>query len=1097
MPNCQKPACLLRLLLASLLALPLPTLAEPQYIFPGQPLPASIPLMPLKVSSTPDADVSITSRDWFLLKDRQLNFQNPTAGKLLDYVGPVLTTQNGRGYFRMISGLILKSSLIEMKMNPASARRFLERAEIAGKDLDQTPLSDLGELPEGFQYIYQNWDREGTRINLIPYLILPLAIANHSSQFQHFYEARINDTKEQKTCSTINTVEPLGPIQSKIDEKEKSLDTLNVAVRDAEALKRQSQSEQTRLNLLITDFSQQISSATDCFNAFSSRIARGGAKPADVCMRLASGAIEESVKNNPSDESKIRNAWKNFNDVNLKRDDSEEGDITKRNRLNAELSAAEARVKETQARIAGVQAHHDKVQAGLSEKQDKIKKLSEDLQGQASQFTTLSTEQENLKGQSRKIQDYNHLVETGSLPPGDSATIAAIGDTGARTKEMVRLQTRIAQITDSINKIQANQSALNSQVEFLNRSIDSDRAQIQSDEEQLTQAKPELATLQDKYTKLIPLTQAATDQASISEYFVSLITNKLNTLSQTNAGIYADLKKEQNNMVGYEAQLAKATASRDSSFETIQNEAGALKKQIASYHDDSQMGWFLEQDCQARANFSGEKAALYLSRAPIEKPYVTSIRQVATTPTTPVDGGRWGLFNLDYAHFSAPIQNGVLLNLPSYVQLAVHQMIEDYDYVMAQYFDPSSAKCPEAETPRLLGAALPSLMRSAYVVWNEGSDNEAKVKALTCQSGRGLDARLVTDSRSFQSNLQTLSSFQGSLLDRVLPEEGRSKAEDLIERRAIVLLAREFSILSGATRAASDVTSSDRRDALIKALIRVLAYDYSAKTTEQTIAQSDSNQVHYEFATYAPGFKAGQVKTQLKPGEILPVKTIGRVKLYTAPSTKASEAGSGLSLNDSVEVVAQEEAGWVRVKAPYVSKEELWMAAWPLQSSTVLDENGNALSRVTDPQNCPDPRLVTSLTNFKRTATVERYSANIQTTAIDRTKKVWEIGARTPRVSPAIEGRLYIACESFSVPGQLAALNVPQDLQASDFDYKNVQAVRIVEAQALRAANGQVVYLPTESVGGFVATWALDRNGVRPQIVLGDHINPVTWSVKK
>jgi|GEM_PF-3985655 len=1107
MPKYQTLARFFRFTLAAVLALPLQAFAESQYIFPGQPLPASIPLLPLKVSSTPNSDVSVNARDWFLLKDRQLNLQSPTIGKTLDYIGPVLDTQNGRSYFRMISGMILKSTLIEMKMNPASARRFIERAQQQGKDLEQTPLAELGDLPEGFHYLYENWDREGVRVNIIPNLLLPLAVANHSSQFQHFYQAGVNDSKEQKTCSTINTVEPLGPVQAKIDEKQKTLDGLNAAVSDAEILKRKSAAEQTRLNDLITNFSKQINSTTNCFNVFSSRIARGGAKPNETCLADAAEAIENAVKENPSDESKIRNAWKNFNEVNLVREDSAEGDIAKSNRLNAELTAADARVKEAQNRINSLQNGLAKLQSGddktpgIREKQDKIKRLNDDLNLQQGQYTQLSTELENQKVEQRKIQDYNHLVETNSLPANDTAKISAIDETGARNKAMVKIQSRIAVLTDSLNKIQANQTALNSQVEFLNRSIDSDRAQIQSNEEQLAQAKPELAALQEKYNKLLPDVQAANDQASISGYFVSLITNKLNTLSRSNSEQYASLKREQANMANIEAQLAKAKQSHDGSADGIQAEVTSLQKSIASYHDESQMGWFLEQSCDSRADLSRDKAALYLSRAPIEKPYVTPIRGAASIPTAPVDAGRWGLFNMDYAHFSAPIQSGVLLNVPAYVQVSVHQILEDYNDVMTQYFnpDPSAHRCAETEMPRLLSAALPSLMRSAYIAWSEGSDKDAKLKAVSCQNGGALDARLVNDSRSFQTNLQTLTTFEGSLLDRALPEEARSKPEDLIERRAVSLLSREFGILAGTVRAPTNLSSIERRDALIKALIRVLAFDYTTKMNEQTVAQADPNQIRYEFATYAPGFKPGQPSAPLQAGAILPIKTIGLVKLYTGPSTKSNEAGSGLSLNDSVQVVAQEEAGWVRVKAPYVSKDDLWMPAWPLQSSTLLDESGNALARVTDLQDCADPRLVTSLNNYRRTNTVERYSGSIQTAPIDRSKKVWEIDAyRTPKVAAAVKGRLYLACvPGYTVPNQPAALNVGADLQGSDFDYKNTLAVRIVEAQAVRAANGQVVYLPIENVGGFVSTWALDRNGAHPQIILGDHIDPITWSVKK
>ncbi|MGZ3721924.1 MAG: hypothetical protein ACXVA9_03275, partial [Bdellovibrionales bacterium] len=314
-------------------------------IFPGQALPKELGFSPLKVGSTGDAEVQITARDWFLLKDKNLAMLNPVVGKTLDVVGPVLDSNNGQIYFRLISGMILKESMVQMGMNAGQARRFIERA---GADFDTAPLEKLGELPKGLVYLFENWDRTAVKMALIPNILLPLAVAHDQSQFMHFAKAQVEDQEAQKTCSAISTVAPIGPVQTKITEKQKQMESINTELRNATSRLALSTAEQVRLNGIVKDISGTIDAHMQCFDVIKNRTSRGGTMPDGACLNLAAAAMTEA---------KLQAEWTRFTANNLKND---QGDETVKKQMETEVRALEARVAETQAIVRSLQVQQDK-----------------------------------------------------------------------------------------------------------------------------------------------------------------------------------------------------------------------------------------------------------------------------------------------------------------------------------------------------------------------------------------------------------------------------------------------------------------------------------------------------------------------------------------------------------------------------------------------------------------------------------------------------------------------------------------------------------------------------------------------------------------
>ncbi len=1094
--------------------------AERKLIFPGHPIPAELGYTPLKVGSSADSEVQIMPRDWFLLKNQQIALANPVPGKDIEYIGPVLETTNAQIYFRLISGMILKESMLQLGMSSTRARRFIENAQQKGLDFEKTALKDLGDIPEGLKELYNNWERPNAKIAMLPYLVLPLAVAHDQSQFQHFFKGGIEDAEAQKTCSTINTAAPLAPIQNKLNERNKALENIDTELRNANARLEQSIAEQVRVTGVIKDASDQINSHSTCFTIIKDRVSRGGTMPDQACLALAQKAMIDA---------KLEADWAKFIGNNLKND---KGDFAVKQQAELELNALEASLAETKNRVHALQDSQEKFKAEQVDSDQKKAALEQKLAGYKIELDKMiagekekKTEQSGLQTVGFKLLSENYKQEI-----GEAAYVAAINGTKERAARLAVLKKDLNEITVKTTAFQTAQAALTTQIGHLAAATDVRKAQLQSIDEQLNAQgsglSAKLTSLETQVKVATPIYLELQDKASFSEYITSILARRVAALSQSRDEQLNQLKKEEGLAEKYKQEIVKATAVKDAQYGSIAGEVGSLEALIASYRDVKQMGWFLETDCLARTNLAGKESGIYLGRAKINESSSKNL------PTTPVDGGRWGLFNLDYDHFQTAIQSGILLNVPSYIQMAVHQLTENYDYAMNRQWDTNVAKCNDPEAKGNAGSVI-SALKSAFAIWNEGSDAAAKEKALQCrviaapaaavaQSGQKPARRRYNRRgqeifirpavstmqpqvavRNFSASFNRLVQFDGSVLDLALPQSGRSHDKDLIERKAISLTMRELGILSGQLR--SDVASDVRRDEVIKALIRVLANDYEAELAKQNALSLSQSKFEYVFATAAPGKQVAGAG--LTVGSTYKVKTLGQVKLFTAPIAKAAyESDIVLSLNDQVTVLPIEglnavaESGWVKVQS---GNYEGWLPAWTIASSVVLDEAGQEIAGGTKPQNCANARIVESMTNFQRSNTlIQRFSPNVKTKQTSRRSGIWTIDTdATDRVASATTSpqKSYLACgEPLMVNGQVANLGVDSAwLDRNGVDYSKAQAIRIIEARKVVSAKGEELYIPLEEVGGYVQTWDLRRNSREPRIKLGAEIDTATWGLKK
>lgn len=695
--------------------------AEKRVIYPGQKLPAELGLSSLKVSSNSDADVQVMQRDWFLLKDKELALANPVPGKNNDYVGPVLEATNAQIYFRLISGMILKESLVQMGMSPSRAKRYLEVAAQSGKDFDTTPLAQLGELPEGLKELYNNWDRPASKLAVLPYMILPLSVANDQSQFQHFFKGKIEDTEQQKMCSTINTAAPLAPVHNKLVEKNKLLETLDNELLTAKSNLEQSTLEQIKISNQIKDISAVIETANLCFSAIKSRVTLGEAMPSQDCLSKGEQAMAAA---------KMSAEWNDFVKTNLPND---KGDFVLKHQAELELKTKEARLAEIQGQIKALTDIQVKAQAELKVNDDKIAALQTRLEGEKAEETKLLTKEQE------RVKEKDNLIKMSIALPsdeqqkqlGEELFNQSISETKDRNKRIADLIKEISEISKTKTSFQVSQSSLLTQISHLKSATVERDAQMKSIKLQLegdagliatsARLESELKALGEAYIKL-------QDKAARAEYVNSILSRRVSGLSaERDVLINARTKKEEQ-AEGFKKQIADASAKKEQQFPGVTAEVANLQALIASYRDITKMGWFLETDCLARTTTSGNKTGIYLSRAKITDNGSKAL------PTAAVDGGQWGLFNLDYAKSEDLIQNGILLNIPSYVQMAVRQLIENYDYAVAAQFDANVFKCNDAETAK--GAAGPTInaMRAAFAIWAEGNDAQAKQKAYQCRT---------------------------------------------------------------------------------------------------------------------------------------------------------------------------------------------------------------------------------------------------------------------------------------------------------------------------------------------------------------------------
>lgn len=1059
-------------LIASLLTTPAAH-AESEWLFPGEKLPADVGFSPLKAASSSDAQVKLGSQNWFLLQKKGVSPATLQSLKSLDIRGPVLNDINAQLYYRLATGLVLQTSMKQMGMNPAQALRIVQEAELRGVDWQKATLSDIGAVPEGLEDLARHFERPVTRMAVLPYLMLPLAQALKSSDLQHFQEAPLNQ------CAAGLSVAPLSDVQAKINALQSEQDRLATGLREAIGLHEQSTAELARLTAKVKSQSTMIENTMACFAVIKDRVSRGTPLPDDACLAKAEAVFQQNG---------LIERWRQFVKENLQ---NPRGDYTVLQESDIQLKGAESALAAAQATVQSLSDQRAKLEAELAANEAKLVKLASDRELQLAAEKKLNEEQASLAEELTNLQTIAHKLETGemSAEKPEAEVKALIAETPARTARIAAIKTRQPEILQSRGQVQSNLSAILTQVEFVGRAIDTLKLQIQSVREQLGSEEKGLLqvlkTRQQESRAAMDQFQTASRASNFSDYILSHLTRALIEASRLRDDSFALLRKEETQLAAYKAQIAQAQKNKDAAWDQLARDIESQRQVIASYQSPNHMGWFLENDCVSRARFDSVETGIYLARSP-------QIQAGATA-----DPGRWGMFHMPYRGFTNAIESGALLDLPAYIELAVRAQFENYDLNLARLMDPKAANCAAAGDSLKTSALVP-LMSGAAGYWDAGSDATARAMP-ACQA--------VEQGAEFRQKLAATLAFAGSVLDAALPPAHQAQPQDLIEREAVEALVGELAELTGlpsSVRPTGDLNS--RRERLIKALIRVLAYDYAAASEKARAVNFATSK--YKFATPAPQASAVPNLT-LKVGELKEVLSWEGAELYRSPVDRADNKVAGLVMSgemvkilpiDARDPSVAVRAGWVRVSRVDAQGVETgtpaYMPAFALSEKSVLNDNGRAVYDLGDDSKCPVRRVVSVLTNHLASdEVVTRFLPEIKTGQFRG--GMWQMVRGNRRTSAGSITKTYVACELFQVEGQRASPFANQKvIDDAGVDYAKVQGVRIVEVKVVKSRGGVVRYVPVEEYGGFVQTWLSGRNNREPRIQLGGRLDPKTWSLE-
>lgn len=1103
----------LRLFMAGILAVSavLPAQAQstsPKIIFPGQSLPGDVGYQPLSWGRGSDVDVSVMEREWFLLRDRHYTTRS------FDYVGPVLGTVNVQQYYRLMSGLILQESMMQMGMSRAQAQRYLKTIAEAGVDFEKSTVDQLisaSPLPTGISELANNWYRPLNRLAVIPYLVLPLTVAYDQSQLQHFATGSLKGQSFISGCGAQRTSPSIVPAQTKLNQLISERSQLIEAVKASEALLEKSNNESTRLTVKIEQMSDEVQKKMTCFSTIRDRISRGTAMPAAECLQLAESAVTADARDSGAQ-------WKRFASINLP---NGRGDFTIRQESEVTMKALEARLQAAQKMLESLQDQNMKVNQKITEARANIEKLNGDRAKQAEIETVIRTEADKLTAEFQALQTLNHKIERGVLNQEmtDAEVQQAVAQTPQRRARIEAIKARQAKLLSDLGRVQANQTAINTQIDFLTRSVDSNTALNESLQEQLgPDAKPKAESAQSQglrleIARLSTETEAAraaflkaSDTFNFAESVVALLSRHLILLGQARDLEFQALQREESLIKQYQAQIKAAITARDSRLPKLATEVANAETVLAAFQQETDMGWFLENECDSRLQYDTGAPALYLSRAPMATESMSPASASSTVPAAlrRLDGGRWGLFNLDYRFAQTSIQNGILTNVPNLIEQSVRQLFKNYDFLTSQSLDAAFVqKCPELNVAGKMAPLV--FLRGSFSLWDEGSQANAQVNA-SCRLSEAPGAPGADSNRQFAASLLNLMRFEGSVLDKALPKAGQSKPSDLIERMAIQTLFTELAALSGTAIPASLVVSSEeRRDRLVKSLLQILATDYRAEMAKA--GEATFKETPYVFASAAPGRNLAETE-RMQVGQTLKVRTLQTLRAYKTPIAKPEhEIPSNLGWGDEVQVLAVDptlptqavQSGWMRVQKKG-SNQALYVSAGSMsQNGTMVDEDGREIYNIGDPQICPVMRLVTEVRNLDpRDRVITRLLPEIKIIPFRNTKRFQMAWGGNQRTTTGDTAKRYVACEILKSPGKKSSDPIDETLnKQAGFDYSDVFGIRIVEVRELRTPSGEIRYIPVENYGGFAHPFLNTRVDGRPRIVVGPALDRQTWSVTK
>jgi hypothetical protein len=366
------------------------------WLFPGETLPGERSILPMSVGRGAEYDVNLQKRDWLSLKSVESVYahqvdSDQNLSNELGYIGPKLNSYNAQMYYRLMTGLILKESLKQMGLSGLSSRRFYDSVLEKGLDFEKTPLSEMGQLPPLLQNLFINFKRPVTRQAFIPYLLMPLAVAHHQSDFRHFLDTE-NRSDFNKVCKKLDRFSPLLWTSNEYNAKKVEIEKLNREYEDVLALLKRSKLESVRLTELLNKQTSEQTFKTNCLNSLKDRINSGSKMPSTECL----DSLKEEVVS-----SSGKDVWERFENKNLM---NETGDFIILQKSEEALNKIKAKIDAENQKLVELEETKAEVETSLKENKVSLHLLKESLSKKKEEVLSLDNEYKALKANLSKIQ---------------------------------------------------------------------------------------------------------------------------------------------------------------------------------------------------------------------------------------------------------------------------------------------------------------------------------------------------------------------------------------------------------------------------------------------------------------------------------------------------------------------------------------------------------------------------------------------------------------------------------------------------------------------------------------------------------------------
>lgn len=532
----------------------------------------------------------------------------------------------------------------------------------------------------------------------------------------------------------------------------------------------------------------------------------------------------------------------------------------------------------------------------------------------------------------------------------------------------------------------------------------------------------------------------------------------------------------------------------------------------------SRYGWFLEPDCERRKIYDGEASmGVYIAR---RKAYSDPLYN----EYTPKYGGDWGICQLNGLAYSNVLEAGILLDLPSNIDVCTNILKSYYDTLSNDWnttlksgLRADSEDCAKLNRRTQIKAGSDRVIEAkevdeyalslnkhfaAYSMWNGGPRRACRMFGNTAYVKHDVDFRRVFES---------ILNFERSPYDKYLPdEETYANSEHLLEREAIKALTSEFkkvSIKAEATALTSRskvVEAKENFIASMEKLFRVLAYDYN-----RLIKEYDSGKITLmETLTKAKGFS--KAKLDFNVGDT-PRVFLDSLPVYSSPKVASVNEVGRVFFGDEVQIKASfPDVGWVQIEPIDAFKnasEFYWVEMSKLEIDTPtrfvsIDKTRSVFDMVADKDQCQNPSLGTLNININRNGTAYNAETDINSNAY----ALYGNGSFSNPGSNKVVGKLkqskdgkvltpYIICEKVVESGDWSKWT-PSTSDRSG-DHAQYRAFKVLPVKVIQNNEGEDIYFPIDGANsmGYSLVWY--KSSSKPRLMdTGKAIDIYTLKLK-